>query len=71
MVKTKTRVGVILKDAIGGKKKSANISTDLVSLMSRFNDMRKRLQSFITVLKQHHYQMVQMANSRVEVRRMS
>ena len=70
MVKTqKTRVGVILKDAIGGKKKSNNVSTDVISLTERYYAMRKKLQALIAALKQHHFQMVEMANSRVEVRR--
>lgn len=72
MVKTqKTRVGVLLKDAIGGKGKSTNVSTDVVSLTQRYYAMRKKLQGFIVALKKHHQQMVEMANSRVEVSRIA
>lgn len=66
MVKTKTRVGLIVKESIGVKK-STNKSADLQSLIDRFYIFKKKLSAFMNALKQHHLQMVQFANSRVEV----
>ena len=62
----KARVGVRLKEAVGGKK-SHNRNQDLVQLTERYNGFCKRLRALIQSLKGHYGSMHQLAKTRLEV----
>ena len=62
----KSRVGVRLKEAVGGKK-SHNRSQDLVALTERYNGFCKRLHALIDTLKKHYASMHQLNKTRLEV----
>ena len=64
----KARVGIKLKEAVGGKK-SLNKSADLEQNKERFNTFSKKLKQLITTLKAHYASMAQLAKTRLEVRR--
>ena len=63
----KARVGVRLKEAVGGKK-SHNRSEDLVQLTEKYNDFSKKLKALIAALKGNYASMHQLAKTRLEVR---
>ncbi len=63
----KARVGVRIKDAVGGKK-SHNTNQDLVQLHVKYNVSIKRLKGLIVALKTHYQSMQGIAKSRFEVR---
>lgn len=62
----KSRVGVRLKDAVGGGK-SHNRSADLEQLTSSFNVLKKRIATLIAALKNHHASMMQLSKTRLQV----
>lgn len=64
----KARVGVRLKDAVGGGK-SNNRSADLDGLTQRFKVMKQRLTCLIAALRRHHSLMVEISKSRINVSR--
>jgi hypothetical protein len=63
----KARVGVRLKEAVGGKK-SHNRSQDLVKLTEQYDVFCKRLRALIVALKAQYASMHQIAKTRLEVR---
>jgi hypothetical protein len=63
----KARVGIKLKEAVGGKK-SLNKSADLEQNKERFNTFSKKLKGLIISLKAHGVSMSQLAKTRLEVR---
>ncbi len=65
----KSRVGLRLKEAIGGSK-SLNRSADLVALTERYQAFVKKVQSLIIALKNQHGSLVRLQKTRTEVRRL-
>eukprot|EP00538_Stauroneis_constricta_P013209 CAMPEP_0119571558 /NCGR_PEP_ID=MMETSP1352-20130426/44177_1 /TAXON_ID=265584 /ORGANISM="Stauroneis constricta, Strain CCMP1120" /LENGTH=569 /DNA_ID=CAMNT_0007621239 /DNA_START=684 /DNA_END=2393 /DNA_ORIENTATION=+ len=63
----KTRVAVLLKDAVGGKAKSHYQSHDLKSLTERYNGFVKKLKQLISVLKSHNDAQMTFLQSRLAV----
>ena len=63
----KARVGLKLKEAVGGKK-VRNQSEHLAQLTERFHVFSKRLRQLILSLKGHYASMHQLAKTRMEVR---
>jgi hypothetical protein len=63
----KARVGIKLKEAVGGKK-SLNKSADLEQNKERFNTFTKKLKGLIISLKAHYASMAQLSKTRLEVR---
>lgn len=63
----KTRVGVILKDKLGGNK-SSNKSADLQALLGKYDEFCKRIVTLIAALNKHKESMVTMDETRLEVR---
>jgi hypothetical protein len=63
----KARVGIKLKEAVGGKK-SLNKSADLEQNKERFSAFSKKLRALIIGLKAHYASMAQLAKTRLEVR---
>ena len=61
----KSRVGVRLKEAAGGK--SHNRSVDLEELSKSYETLKKRIAALIQVLKNHHCSMMQMTKTRLKV----
>lgn len=64
----KKRVGVLLRESIGGNK-STNKSTDLAALTQRYVEFTKRIRAMVDALKAQHACMIQMEESRLKVRR--
>jgi hypothetical protein len=62
----KTRVGVLLRESIGGNK-STNKSADLTALTQKYQEFVKRLNRLIQALKTQHECMVHMEASRQAV----
>ena len=62
----KSRVGVRLKEAVGGKK-SHNRREDLIALTDRYNEFTKRLRGLIESLKAHYASQVALGKTRLEV----
>lgn len=62
----KTRVGVLLRESMGGNK-STNKSSDLTALTQRYHTFMKRLGGLIQALKSQHQCMVQMDQTRQAV----
>lgn len=62
----KARVGVRLKEAIGGSK-SVNRSADLVSLTKKYHVLAKKIHCIIGASKQHHEQMIRLSKTRVNL----
>ena len=65
--KTKARMGVVLRESLGGNKSSSK-SADLVNLTERYNAWTKKIHGLIDSLKQHHSAMLQLEESRMSVR---
>jgi hypothetical protein len=63
----KTRIGVVLRESVGGGK-SSNQSADLVALSERYNAFVKKLHALIVSLHQHHAVMIQIDKTRTAVR---
>lgn len=65
----KTRVGVLLRETVGGNK-SNNRSVDLENLQNnQWPAFKKRLQNLIHAIQQHHGSLKSMEQTRQEVRR--
>ena len=62
----KARVGVRLKEAIGGAK-SNNRSADLDGLVTKYNSLKQKLGSLQAAVKSHHGAMVQLHRARLQV----
>jgi hypothetical protein len=63
----KKRVGVLLRESIGGAK-SSNKSSDLAALTQRYVEFTKRIRAMVDALKAQHACMIQMEESRLKVR---
>jgi hypothetical protein len=63
----KKRVGVLIRESIGGNK-SSNKSTDLAALTQRYVEFTKRIRAMVDALKAQHACMIQMEESRLKVR---
>ena len=63
----KTRVGVLLRESMGGNK-STNKSSDLVALTQRYHAFSKKIRSLVEALKAQHATMLKMEESRQQVR---
>jgi hypothetical protein len=65
----KTRVGVILRETVGGKNKSNNRSVDLENLQkNQWPAFTKKIQGLIQALQQHHGNLKRLEQSRQAVR---
>jgi hypothetical protein len=64
--KQKARVGVRIKETVGGKK-SLNRSADLDQLTQRYNALQEKQKNLILALKTQHASICQMAKSRLMV----
>lgn len=64
----KTRVGVLLRESVGGGK-SSNRSADLVSLSEKYQVWCKKVRSLILSLERHQVLMGRMQESRAAVSR--
>ena len=62
----KARVGVRLKEAVGGKK-SHNRSEDLVHLTEKYNVFCKKLKALIAALKGNYASMHQLAVRKLRI----
>ena len=62
----KTRVGVLLRESVGGNK-STNKSQDLASLTSKYHEFCKKIRSLIESLKAHHDTMRKIEQTRSSV----
>jgi uncharacterized protein YlxW (UPF0749 family) len=62
----KKRVGVLLRESIGGNK-STNKSSDLVALTQRYVEFTKKIRAVVDALKAQHACMIQMEESRLKV----
>jgi len=62
----KTRVGVLLRENVGGKK-SSNASQDLASLTAKYHGFCKKIRALIESLKVHHEAMIKIEQSRSAV----
>jgi hypothetical protein len=65
--KTKTRMGVVLRESLGGNKSSSK-SADLLALTERYTAWTKKIASLIESIQQHHAAMMQLEATRVAVR---
>ena len=63
----KKRVGVLLRESIGGNK-STNKSSDLAALTQRYVEFTKRIRAMVDALKAQHACMIRMEESRLKVR---
>jgi hypothetical protein len=63
----KKRVGVLLRESIGGKQ-SSNKSSDLAALTQRYVAFTKKMRAMVEALKAQHACMIQMEESRLKVR---
>ena len=63
----KKRVGVLLRESMGGNK-SSNKSSDLAALTQRYVEFTKRIRAMVDALKAQHACMIQMEESRLKVR---
>jgi len=59
----KTRVGVLLRESVGGNK-SSNKSQDLASLVAKYHEFCKKIRALIDSLKAHHGAMQKIEQSR-------
>lgn len=65
----KTRVGVLLRETVGGKNKSNNRSIDLENLQkNQWPAFKKRIQTLIQAIQQHHGNLKRLEESRQMVR---
>ena len=62
----KTRVGVLLRESMGGNK-SSNKSADLAALTTKYQGFCKKVRALILSLKAHHDAMVKLEESRTNV----
>jgi hypothetical protein len=62
----KKRVGVLLRESIGGNK-STNKSSDLTALTQRYVAFTKRIRAMVDALRAQHACMIQMEESRLKV----
>ena len=62
----KTRVGVLIRESMGGNK-SSNKSSDLTALTTRYHAFTKKIRAMILALKEHHGNMQRVEKSRQEV----
>lgn len=62
----KKRVGVLIRESIGGNK-SSNKSSDLAALTQRYVEFTKRIRAMVDALKAQHACMIQMEESRLKV----
>lgn len=63
----KTRMGVVLRESLGGNKSSSK-SADLLALTERYTAWTKKMASMIESIQQHHAAMMQLEATRVAVR---
>jgi hypothetical protein len=68
MVKTKTRVGVLMRESLKGKTASSNAFPNLVTLSERYDTWCKQVRGLIVALQQHHAVMGQIEKTRANVR---
>jgi hypothetical protein len=66
-IMAKKRVGVLLRESIGGKQ-SSNKSSDLAALTQRYIAFTKKMRAMVEALKAQHACMIQMEESRLKVR---
>jgi hypothetical protein len=66
MAKSKARVGVRIKEAVG--KNSLNRSSDLDQLTQQFNALQEKQKKLIISLKTQHAAILQLSKSRIMVR---
>jgi hypothetical protein len=67
MAKGKARVGLLVRESLGGNK-SSNRSADLQQLSERYETFSKRIKSFIQALQHQKAAMQQMDKARGMVR---
>ena len=63
----KTRMGVVLRESLGGNKSSSK-SADLLALTDLYTVWTKKMACLIDSIKQHHAAMMQLETTRVSVR---
>jgi hypothetical protein len=67
MVKTKTRVGVLMRESLKGKTASSNAFPNLVTLSERYDTWCKQVRGLIVALQQHHAVMGQIEKTRANL----